>query len=185
MNGPTANGYLHGSTAQLKGSCSLELQLPVHGGLIDTLLSSLSRRRAIHFTLSFYTALEADAKISCLMCSDSKRSADALANGECCTPHFWWGQQTRAGDYLFTHAHHHALWRILKCSAGDKATMRVCSCVSWWQAEFQQFQFPPPPSRANICSCSAQVQYYNSTPVFGEKFQIQLLCVCVCLLVCA
>lgn len=146
------------------------------------ILSSLSRCHAIHFTLSLYTALEADAKITCLLCSDSKRSAEALANGECCTPHFWWGQQTRAGDYLFTHAHHRALWRILKCSAGDKATLPVSSCVSWWHAEFQQFQFPPPPKRAIICSCSAQVQY--STPVFGEKLQIQLLCVsaCVCLI---
>lgn len=69
------------------------------------------------YLLCLYTTLEAGAKISCLMCSDSKKSTDVL-----------WGvlhsallvaitnSEERADDYLFTHAHHHALrcnkWKL-------------------------------------------------------------------------
>lgn len=155
---------MHASAAKLRGSCSLELQLPVHRGPIGTTLFSCSGSAAIHPASSSDAAPEADPKICCLMRADSKKEHRVLHSALLVATA---NSEAGADDYLFTHAHRRDRG-ALTCSAVATEPLRASAGCA---LHFRDFNFPlrlaEPllvPHRYNYITrvswwCSARISY--------------------------
>lgn len=114
------------------------------------------------YRLPFYTALEADAKISCLMCSASRKSTDMLANGRVLHSSLLvaiTNSEARADDYLFTHARRLAPWcKRLKMFISGHGAIPACPPSRRAGGAVSSDGFSSllslPPAGAIICSCS-------------------------------
>lgn len=127
---------MHASAAKLRGSCSLELQLPVHRGPIGATSLSCSGSGAIHPASSAYAAPEADPKICCLMCSDSKKKEHRVLHSALLVATA--NSEAGADDYLFTHARRRDR-DALTCSAVATEPLRTSAGCA---LHFRDFNFP-------------------------------------------